>query len=71
MLHQYIIGVGACLILSAAWIGVQRAWKKSFPDAGSDPDALAGRAGCQGCGKSSSCHDAAKSEACEAQEEMR
>jgi hypothetical protein len=50
---------------------VQRAWKKSFPDAGSDPDALAGRAGCQGCGKSSSCHDAAKSEACEAQEEMR
>lgn len=71
MLHQYIIGVGAFLFLSAAWIGVQRAWMKSFPDASGDPDALAGRTGCQGCGKSSGCDDRAKSEACDVQEEMR
>jgi hypothetical protein len=71
MLHQYIIGVGVFVFLSMAWVGVQRAWKKSFPDIGLDPDALAGRSGCQGCAKASSCHDGAEREACEGQEEMR
>ena len=52
MMHDYIIGVGAILLLSTAWIGVQRAWRKSFADVGDDPDALAGRSGCHGCNDS-------------------
>ena len=40
MMHDYIIGVGAILLLSTAWIGVQRAWRMSFADAGADPDAV-------------------------------
>ncbi|KPK16764.1 MAG: hypothetical protein AMJ62_03915 [Myxococcales bacterium SG8_38] len=71
MLHHYIIGVGAFVLLSAAWVGVQRAWRKSFPDAGDDPDALAGRPGCGDCGRSQRCHEGTDSGTCEAEEEMR
>ena len=39
MMHDYIIGVGAILLLSTAWIGVQRAWRRSFADIAEDPDA--------------------------------
>ena len=63
MMHDYIIGVGAILLLSTAWVGVQRAWRRSFADVGDDPDALAGRSGCHGC------NDSKESGACEAQEE--
>ena len=69
-MHDYIIGVGAILLVSTAWIGVQRAWRKSFADVGDDPDALAGRTGCQGCNDSKDCHRRPESGACEAQEEM-
>jgi hypothetical protein len=71
VLHHYIIGIGALLLLSTAWIGVQRAWRTSFPDAGADPDVLAGRTGCHGCDKSEDCHQRLESGACEAEEEMR
>jgi len=70
MMHDYIIGVGAILLVSTAWIGVQRAWRKSFADVGDDPDALAGRTGCHGCNDSKDCHRSPESGACEAQEEM-
>jgi hypothetical protein len=63
--------MGAFVLLSAAWIGVQRAWRKSFPDVGDDPDVLAGRWGCRGCGHAEGCHPRPESGACEAQEEMR
>ena len=71
MLHHYIIGVGAFLLLSAAWIGVQRAWRRSFPDVGDDPDVLAGRTGCHGCDISEDCHRRRENGVCDAQEEMR
>ena len=71
MLHHYLIGVGAFVFLSAAWIVVQRAWKKSFPDVGADPDVLAGRPGCQGCGHVEECQPQPESRAREAQEELR
>jgi hypothetical protein len=71
MLHHYIIGVGAFVLLFAAWIGVQRAWRKSFPDVGDDPDVLAGRAGCRGCSYPANCRPRPEGGACEAQEEMR
>lgn len=70
MLYHYAIGIGAFLFLSTAWFGVQRAWKKSFADFGDDPDALAGRSGCQGCTNSNACQRRPKSGACKAQEEM-
>jgi hypothetical protein len=70
MLHHYLIGVGTFVLLSAAWIGVQRAWRKSFPDVGNEPDVLAGRLGCRGCGRAEDCPQRPGSEACEAQEEM-
>jgi len=70
-LYHYIIGVGAFVLLSAAWIGVQRAWRRSFSDVGDDPDALAGRSGCHGCVRSEDCDQRPESGACEAQEEIR
>ena len=70
MMHDYIIGVGAILLLSTAWIGVQRAWRRSFADLGDDPDALAGRSGCHGCNDSEGCQRGAESAASEAQKEM-
>jgi len=69
-MHDYIIGVGAFLLLSTAWFGVQRAWRRAFAEVGDDPDALAGRSGCRGCSDSKDCHRTPKSGACEAQEEM-
>jgi hypothetical protein len=68
MIHHYIIGIGAFLLLSTAWVAVQRAWKRSFPDVGEDPDVLAGRSGCHGCDKTKDCHRRTESGACEAQE---
>ena len=70
MMHDSIIGIGAILLLSTAWIGVQRAWRRSFADVGTDPDALAGRSGCHGCSDSKDCHRSPESGACEGQEEM-
>jgi hypothetical protein len=72
MLHHYMIGIGAFVLLSAAWVGVQRAWRRSFPSAGDDPDVLAGRAGCNGCDDNSKqCHRKLASGSCKVQEEIR
>lgn len=70
MMYHYLIGVGAVLLVFVAWIGVQRAWRRSFPDVGADPDVLAGRSRCHGCVDSEDCHRRPKSGACEAQEEI-
>jgi len=43
---------------------VQRAWRRSFADVGTDPDALAGRTGCHGCNDSKDCHRRPESGAC-------
>jgi hypothetical protein len=34
--------------LLLAWVAVQRAWARTFPGDGSDPDGLAERMGCSG-----------------------
>jgi hypothetical protein len=70
MFHHYLIGIGAFALLSAAWVGVQRAWRKSFPDVGADPDVLAGRPGCQGCSRQDECHSRPQSENRETEEEL-
>jgi len=43
-----VVGVAA---LAALWFAVQGAWRRAFPEAGGDPDPLAGRLGCHGCGE--------------------
>jgi len=48
MLGSYASGVGALAVLAVVWVGVQRAWKRTFPERSADPDALAGRIGCHG-----------------------
>ena len=68
MIYHYIVGVGAVLLLSTAWIGVQRAWKRSFPDSVADPDALAGRSGCHGCHEAKDCNQRPESGACKTKE---
>ncbi|MGB8329871.1 MAG: hypothetical protein WCE62_07070 [Polyangiales bacterium] len=70
VMYHYVIGVGAFLLLSTVWIGVQRAWRRSFPDEGGDPDVLAGRSRCHGCSEPADCHRTPDSGACEAQKEM-
>jgi hypothetical protein len=51
MWHQYAVGVATVVGVTAAWVAVQNAWKRAFPRAGCDPDALAVRGGCGGaCG---------------------
>ena len=64
VIQQYIIGVGALLLLSVAWLGVQRAWKKSFADLTEEPDALAGRPRCYGCSGAGDCDRKGKKRAC-------
>jgi len=43
--------VAAVAGLAALWIAVLGAWRRAFPEAGADPDPLAGRLGCHGCGE--------------------
>ena len=54
MLGHYLLAALAVAAMAAVWVGVQVAWKRSFPDAFCDPDALAGRMGCGGGCKSNS-----------------
>jgi hypothetical protein len=50
MLESYAIGLSATVLVAVAWLGVQNAWRRVFPSGAADADALAGRAGCHGCG---------------------
>lgn len=69
MLHHYVFGIGALLLLLAAWVGVQRAWRSAFPDVEGDPDVLAGRSGCHGC--SGRCNRRLENGSCKIEEEIR
>ena len=71
MLHHDSLGIGAFVLLSVFWLGVQRAWRRSFPEVGQDPDALAGRPGCFGCARSVQCDKSANKDSCLSQEKMR
>jgi hypothetical protein len=54
-MEAYATGVLVVVGLALGWLAVQRAWARSFPDAFDDPDALAGRRGCDGCGCATPC----------------
>jgi len=55
MLESYVTGIGAIFVLLLVWVGVQVCWRRVFADLATDPDALAGRIGCHGCGCESVC----------------
>ena len=46
MLSSYVTGLVAVVGVTLAWVAVQGLWRRAFPEAGSDPDVLAGRMGC-------------------------
>jgi hypothetical protein len=43
------VGLLIVVIVTVAWVAVQRAWLAMFPREGADPDALARRMGERGC----------------------
>jgi len=69
VLTSYAIGLSAIVMLCAAWLAVQLAWRRVFPDASDDPDALAGRLGCHGCGCTTVCEKRASGTAGASEEE--
>jgi hypothetical protein len=51
VLRSYVVGLAALVLLVSAWVGIQRAWRRHFPAADADGDALVGRSGCGGCAR--------------------
>lgn len=64
------IGLGVLVGLMLAWVGVQMAWRRMFPHATSDPDALYGRTDCHGCEEFDSCRQRPASRTAGAKEEI-
>jgi hypothetical protein len=52
--ESWTLGPLAIVAMVVVWVGVQMAWSKVFRRVGGDPDALADRLGCHGCGCSGS-----------------
>ena len=51
MWETHAIALLLLVAVLVAWVTVQGAWRRAFPDASSDPDVLARRgAGCGRCG---------------------
>ncbi len=55
MSASHAIALIGLLALLACWLGVQLAWRRSFPDATQDGDALAQRIGCGTCERTDAC----------------
>ena len=55
MLESYAIGLLVPVAVAFGWFAVQTAWGRAFPDPGADPDVLARRMDCQGCGCAAVC----------------
>jgi hypothetical protein len=52
---HHVLAIALLVLVLAAWVGVQGAWRRAFPGACSDPDVLAARRGCQGCDSADAC----------------
>ena len=71
MTGSHLLAILALGLMAAIWVGVQIAWKKSFPEAFCDPDALGGRMGCGGgCKSNSSSCPSKRTQGSRDQEEM-
>jgi hypothetical protein len=55
MWETYATGVGTLVAVLLVWVGVQGAWRRTFPEFGGDPDVLAARGACNGCGCAEVC----------------
>ena len=55
MLTSHATALLLLVLIVVGWVGVQNAWRRTFPGACSDPDVLAGRLGCHGPGCSEKC----------------
>lgn len=55
MLTHYAVGLIGMAVLLAAWLAVQEAWRRTFPEGSADPDVLAERMGCGGCASRDRC----------------
>ncbi len=55
MSSSHAIALIGLLALLAGWLAVQLAWRRSFPDASRDGDALAQRIGCGACERNDTC----------------
>lgn len=69
MLSSSATGLAFLLLLLVAWVAVQQAWRKAFPDAGRDADALEGRLGCHGTCASAVCPRRSSEGSCAGEEE--
>ncbi len=69
VLATYATGVGTAVLVALAWVGVQQAWRRTFPERLHDADALAGRMGCLGCVRPEPCAHREQSGACRREEE--
>lgn len=49
-----IVSIVSLALLLIAWLAIQRAWQRAFPEAAGE-DALSGRLGCRGCGCGEEC----------------
>jgi hypothetical protein len=55
MWETYATGVGILVAVLLFWMGVQAAWRRAFPEFDDDPDVLAARGACNGCGCTEVC----------------
>ncbi|MBI1352873.1 MAG: hypothetical protein GC160_00905 [Acidobacteria bacterium] len=61
MLATYATAIAVVVLLLFAWVAIQSAWGRRFPETDSDPDVLARRLDCAGCGCLSVCRRQAPS----------
>jgi hypothetical protein len=70
VLATYATGLGAVVVVIVAWITVQGAWRRVFPERLVDADTLVGRLGCSGgCTPPAPCPHRAADGTCRHKEE--
>jgi hypothetical protein len=56
VLATYATGLAAVVVVTVAWVAVQGAWRRVFPEHLVDADAMVGRLGCSGgCATNAPC----------------
>ena len=55
MQFSHGVAIVVLVLVTVAWVAVQSAWRRVFPEACSDPDVLAGRLSCHGSGCTKGC----------------
>ena len=70
MLTTHAIAIVLLVLAIVVWVAVQSAWRRSFPEACTDPDVLAGRMRCHKPDCSKDCNRRGSDRAGSAEEEM-